>query len=166
MVGSHELQYRNMSIWAGAWKLCFRVKTYFHFFHFWPECLPFWPFRGYPKKTWMGLKLPFPLILVEKKHTFFPETFHFLPEYTFWFFIFSFLAPKTNFLGFKFFFKKPKNQKILISPPNPRFLTKLNSWAKCSKKLVKKSTFRILKIFKGGSYGGANFRVFAFLLPS
>ena len=69
----------------------------------------------------MGLKPTFYSHLVKNKPTFFSETFHFLPVYTFWFLIFFILAPKMHFVGFRFLLKKPKNLKKSILPPKSNF---------------------------------------------
>jgi hypothetical protein len=58
------------------------------------------PEGGTWKKWKMAYKSPFPSFLLKNKHTFFSETFHLIPEYTFWFLIFAFFPPQTD--SFKF----------------------------------------------------------------
>ena len=103
------------------------------------------PEGGRWKKHKMAYNSAFPSFLVKNKHTFIKETFHFLPDSIFWFFVFFIFAPSYAFLGFRFFSKKPKNLKNPILPPKSKFRLKLNSWIKRNQKVILEKFPQIFK---------------------
>ena len=79
-----KFRYSRSIFW---WKICpiFIFSSVFEHLHL-------GPLGGIWKKWKSAYLTPFPSFLLKNKHTFFSKTFHFHPEYTFWFlkiFVFS-----------------------------------------------------------------------------